>query len=198
MAKRILQFLSMFYVLMLLVGSAWAETEGHAEAGAHAIDWMHGLVYPSINFFILIFLLYLFLRKPLVNSFRERSASLRLTMTEARTLYDKAYSQHQEIDTRLKNVDSQTRKLIADVQSEAENERKKLIQEAGSQSERIKSDAVRIAEQEVKKAFETIKAETVRLAMDLARTQVSAQLGVAEQKQLGDEFVTQLKKQGAA
>lgn len=170
---------------------------GGGEHG-HGIDWMHGLVYPAANFLILAFFLVLFLRKPLINAFRERSAKLKLSMGEARTLYDKAYQQHQEIDTRLKNVDAQSRQLMQEIQSEAEAERKRIVQEAVDLGERIKVDAGKIAEQEVKRAFEAIKAETVRQAMTLARENVKAKLGSQEQAQLGDEFIGMMKAGGKA
>lgn len=192
--KRLSPFILGFALCLFLSAHAFAE---HAAEAAHGIDWEHGLVYPAANFFILIFFLVLLLRKPLIRGFRERAAGLKLSMNDARTLYDKAYAQHQEIDTKLKNVEVQSRKLMADIQAEAELERKTIVQDAMKMAERIKTDATRIADQEVKRATETLKAEAVRLAMGLAREQVSQRLGDEQQKQLGDEFVSLLKTQGA-
>lgn len=207
-AGRILFIVGFVVALLLAAGQVWSDQgvepvpgavvssgEGH---GAHGVDWIHGLIYPLINLFLLGGGLFLLLRKPFMEFFRDRSLHTRTELDAAKALYDTSFRQYEEIDTRLKHVQGQGLRLIDEIRAEANEEKTRIVREAGVLAEKIKTDTKRIAEQEVKRALESLKAEAVRLALGLAGKQVKERLKSEDQERLASEFVLELKKGGVA
>lgn len=188
--KKLLVQTGLFFSAVLLPTLVFAAGSAHGDS--HHIDWMGGLVYPAINFFVLMSLLIFAARKPIREFFKNRSAQTKDTLEQTKSLYEKAYREFEEINAKLKNADQEGKTLLKKFQEEAELEKQKTIQEANQIATKIKSDAQRIAENEVKKAVQILKQHTVELSLNLAKEKIKKEVTLDNQVSLSQEFVTKM------
>lgn len=165
-----------------------------ASGGEHAV---HGpdkkFLFVVINFLILALLVVMGTRKPAREFFRTRSLLSKKRLEDAKKLHDDARRQHEEIQAKLKNADSEGKDLIASVKRQAEQEMQAMVAQGHELSEKIKQDTQRMISQEIARARNELKSEAVELAMDLAVQKIKGSLSVEDQVQLGSDFVSGVK-----
>ncbi|MCP5463963.1 MAG: ATP synthase F0 subunit B [Deltaproteobacteria bacterium] len=180
--------LSFFIVLILtlaLPGVSFA-AEGHGPDP-----------FGIINFFILITLLFLVLKKPIPQFFRGRALKTKLAIDEAQKAYDDAFRHYEEIQCKLKNADVEGKELLASIKEEAELEKQKIVVQARELAENIKKDAKRLADHEIKRARVALKEEAISIAAELAAEKIKTRLSADDHQQIGKEFVGQIQKESA-
>lgn len=165
-----------------------------ASGGSHSAPQVSDLLFPFINFVILLMLLYFFLRSKAVDFFRSRSTNIKVDIEKSKEMYADAYRKYEEIEGKLKNADIEGKELLKSLKDEAELEKKHMVKAASEFSEKLKSDSERIINNELKKATRRLKKETVNLATMLAKQELQKEMSAEQQKQLGAEFVDQLKE----
>lgn len=166
--------LSYLSILMTSLGlSSLAQAAGDAQGG-HAINVMSDLVYPWINFTILLTLLIYFLRKPAKDFFLARSKKVAQEIEQSAHEKHEAESQYLNQDRRLKNIESEMDKLVQSMKQEGDLARSKIIQEAQDAAKRIAETAQWIANQEIRKAKLALKEKTVQIISEQAEQMVKA------------------------
>lgn len=176
---------------------AFAATTSQAEHAEHVV---HGpnkaLLYSSINFVILVVVLFLVARKPAKEFFRNRAQKLRGKLDEAHKTHEETRRGLEIIEARLKRVDHEKRELIKDFKSEAESEKTRMIAEAHEYALKMEEDAKRIANYELKKARQMIKEEAVRLCDEIIQKKMRTEVTDADLERVNSYFVTEVKKVG--
>lgn len=146
------------------------------------------------NFLLMITLFYFLLRRALPAFFRARSTNTRIEMEKVKKLYNEAYRKYEEIEAKLKNADVAGKKLLDSLKQEAELEKQRIIRKARESAYQSKFDSERAVKQEVQKAKESLRQETAELAARLAQNRIQASLSSDDQKNLAQEFLTELEK----
>ena len=147
-----------------------------------------------LNFVIVAVVLVVFLKSPMANFFRERTAGIQKSMEEARRASEEAGRRLAEIEARLAKLDAET----AEMRSAADREAGKEEQAARAAAEEAKAKIVKGAEQEIAAAARLarggLKSYAAELAVSLAEKKI--QVNAATDRALVREFLDQLGKGG--
>ncbi|MBF0554258.1 MAG: ATP synthase F0 subunit B [Nitrospirae bacterium] len=162
-----------------------AAEEG-AQHGSHLKEWF----WLVVNFLILVGVLGFFLKKPIVEYFKQRTELLEKALSEAReakVLAEKALS---EIEQQLRLKDEEIKKIIEEATSAAEADRERLIAEGKDTSAAIARLTGENIDYELKKARDLIRQKAAEAAVELAADKIRKSMndGIAG-KLIGDSIV---------
>ncbi len=165
------------YLIILMTSlsfSALAQAAEEAHGTTHSINVMSDLVYPWINFIILLTLLIYFLRKPAKDFFLARSKKVAQEIEQSAHEKHEAESQYLNYDRRLKNIEGEMDKLLQAMKQEGELARSKIVQEAQDAAKRMTETTQWIANQEIRKAKLALKEKAVQIISEQAGQMVKA------------------------
>jgi len=128
------------------------------------IDWRL-LIIQSLNFALLVFLLWVFLYKPVLRLIDARRAKIAEGVTAAEEAHAARESIEQSKDSILANATVKGEGLVREAREHALGEAKGIIEGAHVRSEGILSDAQLQAEELKRKAQEANQEEIARLAV---------------------------------
>ena len=155
---------------------------------------MFEFIFKVINFAVLFFLLYKFMKKPLVNAVKERHSLLKRSLEEAREAKEQWEAKYREYDERLKRVEEEAQRIRQEIIAEAERERARIIKEAEEAAERIKRQAQMAVEQEVKAIERRLREEMDDLTVQLAEKLIRNSIGPEDQHRLIDDDVQGIRR----
>ncbi len=171
--KKLILLLNGALACILLTGFLFAAETSHE---AHAVDTLNDIVYPWVNFIILLALLIFFLRKPAKDFFLSRSMQIAREIEQAAQEKHEAEAKYLNYDRRLKNMESEIDSLMQLLKKEGELARKKIVEEAELSSKRIEETTRWIATQEIRKAKETLKEKAIQIITQRAEEFVKKNL----------------------
>ena len=160
-----------------------------ASGGVEPIWGVHPVVWHLINFTIFATILAIGLKKGLLPMLQSERKTLETDIEEASQLRSEMEGKFREYEERLKSIDAQVEKVLADAKVDAEAERERLIKEAKEMAGRMRQDAKAIAEQELQTARRLLLAETMALASEGAVTALRAEITDDDQARLAEEFI---------
>lgn len=160
-----------------------------AEHGAQRHPGVGDLFYPGINFLIFAVAIVYFLRGPLREYFRARTAEIRNALSAGTTAREEAASMRVQIDRELADLPVLRRQMQADLRATAERERDKLVESATVAAERIRKDATLAADHEFEEARRRVRAEVVGGAISEATAIVRQALQPDDQVRFVRDFV---------
>lgn len=181
-ARRLLPALA----LLLLAVPALASGGGEEGGG--------GLLYPTINFLLLIAVLVYFARTPIQTFFAERRSGIRSEIDEASRLKQEAEARYAKWQRRLVDLERELEEIRATARERAETEREHILADARAAGERIRRDATTAIEQEVRRARERLREEASALAVEAAAGMLRDQVGPADRERLIDEFIARVEE----
>lgn len=176
--------------LVLAASTVYASGAEHHEVTV----WTYAI--PFINFFILVGVLFYFLKAPVKAMFASRATEISKGVAEAQKHHENAIAKFEEIQEKLKNADNETKSLLASIKSSALSEKENVLAAANQFATQLQADTQNLIAQEVRKAQMILREETVRLASELAQKDVVAKLTPEVQNRLQTEFVKNLKSEG--
>ena len=145
-----------------------------------------------INFAVLFFLLYKFIKRPLVNAVRDRHQVLRSTWEEAKRAKELWEAKYKEYEDRLKRLDEEMERVRQEVLAEAERERERIIKEAEAAAERIRQQAKVAIEQELKMAERRLIEEVADMTVRLAEGMIKEKITPADHERMVDEYMEKI------
>jgi len=164
------------------------ETTGHAEHAAHH-PGVGDLIYPGINFIIFAAAIVYFLRGPMREFFRARTADIRNALAAGAKAREEAASLRAQIDRELADLPVLRQQMQADLRATAEREREKMVEAATIAAERMRRDAKLAADQEFEEARRRVRAEVVGGAISEATAIVRQALQPDDQVRFVRDFV---------
>jgi F-type H+-transporting ATPase subunit b len=172
---------------------AFAEEEGHAE---HMItftgDWLPRLV----NFAIIAGVVIYFTRKPIRDFFKNRSLEIAKAMRESKEARERAVAALAEMEQKIKDLEVETGKMMADAQTRGEKDRQALVAEAKKMVEDIQSQVQQGIEVEVQKAKAALAVEASLLSIDLAEGKIKEKIGTQDHERIVKEYVAKVGGKG--
>ncbi|MBI4963937.1 MAG: ATP synthase F0 subunit B [Desulfomonile tiedjei] len=182
--------LSLFLVLPLILICA-SSALAASEAGSS--PWtMSMLLWRVVNTVALLALLIYFLKKPLVNFFKERKAKIEQDLAEAVEQRRKAEELIKEYQMKLAGMEQELEKMRGELQKAAEGESQKVIASADKMSVAIIESAKIAAEQEVRKAKVALKDEAVTLAVELAESLIREKISDDDRKKIVEDYLVKV------
>lgn len=169
---------------------AQAAEEAHA---AHSVNTLRDIIYPWINFVILLSLLIYFLRKPAKDFFLARSKKVAEEIEQSAHEKHEAEARYLNYDRKLKNIESEMDKLLQSLKEEGELTQKKIVEEAKSSAKRIAETTQWIVNQEIRKAKEELKQKAVQIISAQAEQMVRQNVQAQDRQHLMDKALNKLE-----
>jgi F-type H+-transporting ATPase subunit b len=161
-----------------------------ASAPAHAAEeGGSGLLYPMINFGLLLALIVWKARKPIQTFFSDRRTAIRKDLDEAAALERRAREGYAQWQRRLVDLDRELAEIRATAQQRAESERASLLADARAAAERIRADAATAVDHELRRARAGLREEASQLAIELAAGILREKVTAQDRERLIDEFI---------
>jgi F-type H+-transporting ATPase subunit b len=178
---------------IVIAAAVFASEGGHgAEEYTFMADWLPRLV----NFAIIVGLLVYFLRKPVRDMFKNRTTEIAKAMEESREARERALAALAEMERKAREMDTETRAMIADAQVRGEKDKQALIEE-GRKIVRDIQDQVKIgADIEVQKAKADLAIEASRLAVDLAEGNIKDKITKQDHERIVKDYITSVGGRG--
>jgi F-type H+-transporting ATPase subunit b len=154
---------------LLLSGGFWTSPTGFAKL---------------VNLAIFLTVLYLLLRKPMREFFRQRLASVREMLDRAAREKKEATAKMSQLDARLNRLDADLREIGAQSDREAAAERARMDVEAKKDVEKIREIAAREVEAAKQVALADLRAFAATTAVDLAEQMIRREMTSADDAKL--------------
>jgi F-type H+-transporting ATPase subunit b len=158
------------------------------------VEW--GELLPIIagvfNLLLFIGLLYYFLRRPLGDAFRGSQEGIRRDLLKAEEERNAAVAKLEEVEGRLKNLDSEVAAIRAQAQKEAAEERERIERATEEEIRKIREQARREIESASKAARAELRAYTAEQSVKLAEEMIRRDIRPEDDAHLVDEYVEQL------
>jgi F0F1-type ATP synthase membrane subunit b/b' len=159
------------------------------EHGAHVAPSISELLWPAVNFTIFVLLLVRFLRGPVAEYFRARTARLREGLQAGARARDEAAALRAQLARDIENLPAARAQLRADLRTAAEHEGRGLIALGQKAAERIRTDARLLADHEFTTAREALRAEVIDEAVSQATALIRRALQPQDQERFMRDFV---------
>lgn len=133
-------------------------------AAVFGINWKL-LLIQSINFGLLLLILWKFLYKPLVRMIAKRQETIEQGVKDAEKAEINLLEVNEQKDSILQGATDEGEKIVGKAVETAKQKETELLKEANSKSERVIADAALKAEEIKKVAHEESKAEIAKIAV---------------------------------
>jgi len=155
---------------------------------------MWEFLFKVVNFLLLVFLLFWFLRKPIKSKLKERHELLRRNFEEAEK--EKAFweKQLEELKIRVKGLEEEAKLIREKIIAEAQREKERILEEAKKEAERIRLEAQRTMEEERRKLENLFREKLVSRTLKLLEKILKEHLTPKDQKKLLEDFVQDLRR----
>lgn len=186
------------FLLLTQVGVVVLAVEEHGSEGEHGATEGHGgSLWGSIgrflNFIVFAAILYMALKKPLLNFLDRHAENIQKALREAKEEEQEAVQKAEVYQAKLLAIEEEALKIKQEAEQEALQEKKKLLAEAQAGAERLMSQAKFEVDQEVKKAKEELKTYAALLAVEVAEKKIRSDLTETDQKKLIENYMTNME-----
>ena len=171
---------------------AMAAEEGHAEKMTFLGDWLPRLV----NFGIIAAIVIYFTRKPIRDFFKNRSAEIAKAMQESKEARERAIAALEAMDRKIKDVEAETNKLIAEAQTRGEKDRQAIIEEGKKVVADIQAQVKQGIDIEVQKAKTALAVEASLLSIDLAEGRIKEKISSQDHERIVKEYIAKMGGKG--
>lgn len=152
------------------------------------------LLFVQIATFLLaIVILWKFLWKPLTKFMEKRTHGIEQDIANAKKSREQAEELEAQFKARLAQIDVETRVILRRAADESKQLRDRMLAEAQEEARRLIQNASRQLETDKRHAIRELRAETVRLAVLIAEKALKQSVDQEVQERLINEFVEGLK-----
>jgi len=152
------------------------------------------LLFVQIATFLLaIVILWRFLWKPLAKFMEKRTRGIEQDIANAKKSREQAEEIEAQFKARLAQIDEETRVILRRAADESKQLRDRMLAEAQEEARRLIQNASRQIETDQRHAIRELRAETVRLAVLIAEKALKQSVDPEVQDRLIKEFVEGLK-----
>lgn len=150
---------------------------------------MHELIAPTLNFGILVALLFYFLRKPVKQLVADRQAAIKGQVQEAQAQKTEAQRRHREFNEKLRAFEVEAGQILEKAKADGEALKARIVKDAQANAERILRDAEATAQSNIQDFKDQIRRETIAKAVELAERMIREGLSSADQRRIVNEYV---------
>jgi F-type H+-transporting ATPase subunit b len=197
MIKRIFS-LSVANILFngILAALAMAAEEAAHEGGHEAITFMGDWLPRLVNFAIIAGVLVYFMRKPVRDLFRNRSAEIEKALRESQEARERAVAALAEMERKVRELDAEVRAMVTDAQARGEKDKAALLEEGKKTIKDIQEQVKAGIEIEVQKAKADLAVEASLLAVDLAEGKIKSTIGKQDHERIVKDYIAKVGGRG--
>ncbi len=176
-------------VLLLMVLFLMVPQGVLAEDGAG--DWRptYDLALRWINFFILMFLIFKYARKPLVNFFKEKSEDIKKEIRAVEQEKEEILAKVEEMLKARDHSQEKLEKLKERVISQGKAKKQRIIEDARKESKILLAGAQRKIESQMMTAHEDVRAEMIDHAIEMALQKLPAVIDEKDSQKLYEQYI---------
>lgn len=191
--KKIMPLFSAFFTMLLSnVAAASEAAEGAHEAITFMGDWLPRLV----NFAIIAGVVVYFMRKPAQEFFKNRSAEIAKALQESKEARERAVAALADMERKIKDLEAETARMVADAQSRSEKDKLALIEEGRKVAQDVQLQVKQGIDIELQKAKTTLAAEASLLSLDLAEGMVKQKIDGKDHERIVKEYISNVGGRG--
>jgi F-type H+-transporting ATPase subunit b len=156
------------------------------------IDWKL-LVAQIVNFCILLFILYKFVYKPVLDMLDKRTAMIEKGVTDAKLAEEQLVKTEKMRDEKMKEAKLEIGKMLDTAKSEAEAMKKELIEASSIQAQDLLRRAKIQIEEEKTKMMEEVRREVGKFIVTVVGKVIEKEFSAADQARLVDAVAHEMK-----
>ncbi len=146
-------------------------------------------IFMLFNFAVLVWILMKYLWPAGQRMSQSRHDQIKNALDEAAKLRDEAKAKLAEYEARVKDLDSEIAKLVADIRADAEADKARILEQAAAQSAQMKKDAEQRIAAEIQNARHMLTAEVTAAAAVATEKLLKAQVNADDQRGLVNTFI---------
>ena len=174
-------------VVAVAAARAYAGEGGEAE-GPSTMDW----VWRIVNFAVVAGLLAYFLTGKIKAALQARIEGIENSLAEAKAAREEALKRLADVESRLKDKDSEIAAMLKQAEENGEKEKALLIAEGEKTGQAILASAKDNIGAELNKAKESIRKEAALLAIELADKIVRENIKKEDQARIAEEYIAKV------
>jgi F-type H+-transporting ATPase subunit b len=168
-----------------------------AEEGAHeAITFMGDWLPRLVNFAIIAGVVVYFMRKPAQDFFKNRSVEIAKALQESKEARERAVAALVDMERKIKDLEAETARMVADAQSRSEKDKLALIEEGRKVAQDVQTQVKQGIDIELQKAKTTLAAEASLLSLDLAEGMIKEKIGGKDHERIVKEYISNVGGRG--
>ncbi len=156
------------------------------------------LIWGTIAFLILLFLMYRTVFPSINQAFKDRRANIEGKLEQAEKEREEAEQLLEQYRRRLRDAENETQRILEEARSNAERVRRELLAKAEADAGRELDRARQAIRAERDQAIRQLRNEVGTLAVELATRVVGDSLDRDRQLRLVDEYIDELGNQAQA
>jgi len=187
--KKIMPLFSAL-IPMVLTSVALAS---EAEEGAHeAITFMGDWLPRLVNFAIIAGVVVYFMRKPAKDFFKNRTAEIAKALQESKEARERAVAALAEMERKIKDLEAETARMVADAQARSEKDKHALIEEGRKVAQDVQVQVKQGIAIELQKAKTTLAAEASLLSLELAEGSIKSKISSQDHERIVKDYITKV------
>ncbi len=169
--------------------------EGHG-GGHEEITFMGDWFPRLVNFAIIAIVLVYFLRKPTRDFFKNRVIAIENSIKQSQEAREQAVKALADMERKVKEMEAETRTMIADAQARGEKDKQALVEEGKKAAKDIQEQVKVGIEIEVQKAKADLASEAAVLAVELAEGSIKKTIGKQDHERIVKEYIANVGGRG--
>lgn len=147
------------------------------------------IVWKTIAFAILLWLLYKFAWGPITSALKERETRIDESMQRAEKALEEAREIQAENEKARREAEKEAQRILREARESAEALRKEEIEKTRARIEQMQKQAQAEIERQKQGALEELRGEIIDLAIEAASKVVREDLDESRQRRLVDDFI---------
>jgi len=189
--KKLKVILILLVILTISLGPTLLYAAGkHQESGQGRKIW--DIVWRFINFFILVFVIVKYGRKPLMGFINQHSAEAKETLDHHNALLAETEKEYQATLERLSHIENLIEEVKEYMRQDAERAQKRILEDAQQTAALMLTDAKEHAGNMLQNAQQQVKRELVEMAVREAEKRIRQQIQPEDQEKLIRDYVANL------
>ncbi len=160
----------------------------------HTMHIFSQIIFPLINFFIFIGILFYVLRRPFKNFLKERSLHVEKTIQDAQTSLAGAEAQHEKIKQKLDHFEEEKKHLLQNTEKDTAHLKKKTETALEQLVEMMKQEHEQRLKEEVRKATNTLRKVAAQKIIETSQKIIQKNLKSKEQEKVVEEYLDTISK----
>ncbi|PMP95504.1 MAG: ATP synthase F0 subunit B [Thermodesulfobacterium geofontis] len=191
--KRLRNIGVLVAILILISISLVFGVEAGEEHHGVTTSQIKNLIWFTLNFIVLVLILYKFLKKPVVDMFKSRQENILKQYNELLEKKKEAEARYVELQEKIKNLEKEAQEIYQNYVEQGIKEKERIIAEAHAQAERIKQQAELYIHHEMEKAKAMLREEIAEASVKLAEELLKKKINLEDQKRMVKEFINEIK-----
>jgi ATP synthase F0 subunit b len=160
--------------------------------------WPPPFFYALVNFAVFALIMGRLAWKPLKAFVKERHDDIARNLADSAKLRGEAEAQLKQYQAKIAGIDGEIEQLLKQIREEAERDKARIIAAAEEQARRLKQEAQQQIEAEIDRARRELRKNVIEAAVAAADTTLRQAVGPDDQRQMAERYVADFEQSAKA